>query len=136
MQEMVQRLQDMIGDEAAGALASRLGLGRATSERAVPAVIDVVAGQLGLKEAAAGGLGGLLAGGALQRVQGFLEGGHRLPDRDGAEREVGARLGVDAGTAGSVLDIVLPIVVRGVKELLDRRGGLGGALGSLGRLLG
>ncbi len=136
MQEMVRQLQDVIGDEAVGALAARLGFDRATGERAVPAVLEVVAGQLGLEEAAAGGLAGLLGSGALQRVQAFMNGGHALPDRRAAEADVASRLGVDTGAAGSVLDTVLPIAVRGVRTLLAERGGLGGALGSLGRLFG
>ena len=136
VREMVQQLQDLIGEEAVGALVARLGLDRGTSERAVPAVVGVVARQLGIEEMARGGLGSLLGSGALQRVQAFMQGGHALPDRQGAVADVASRLGVDTGVAGSALDIVLPIAVRGVRELLGARGGLGGALGSLGKLFG
>jgi len=127
---MMEELMQQIGNAGIGELVDKVGLDPQTASKAVPSGLEVILGQLG---GGGGGGGGLLDKG-MDMLGGLLGGGGAsLPDPEGAASQLASKIGVDTGTAGSILSTLLPMVLQFFQS---GDGGGGSPLGGLGKLLG
>ena len=124
----------MVQGDGVAKLTGDLGLDGGTASSAVQATVETVLGQLG--GAGSEGLSGLLGGKGLGALGGLLGGSSPLPDHGGAVSALAGRLGLGKAEAGGILDALLPMILNAVKKLGSSGGGVGGALGGIGKLLG
>ena len=97
----------MVQGDGVAKLTGDLGLDGGTASSAVQATVETVLGQLG--------------GAVVEDPRPLFH---------------GAGLDDEVSQAGGILDALLPMILNAVKKLGSSGGGLGGALGGIGKLLG
>jgi len=147
---LLDDLMGQLGGDAAGKIASQLGLDGGTATKAIAGALPMLLGGLtrNSKSGAAGALAGALDrdhdGSILDDVAGYL-GSSATPKDDGilghvfgnsrskVESALGGMSGIDAGSAGKLLQMLAPLVMGALgkeKRCLNLdSGGLGDLLG-------
>jgi len=113
---MLERLPQSAADDAIAVLRDRLRMSPRSSRNAAETVAQTVLYHTGLHEWKPGV--DLLADESLARIIGILNAGEPLPERRQAIRTISSETSASETEATIMLDLLLPIVLGGVHQLV------------------